>query len=124
MLLKNCNVVDVTEGKVIPYVAINIEGNRILSIGEEAGGEQGGCLDLKGAYVLPGLINAHVHLSIYFPYNEVTQSESPIITTMRSYKRAIDALNAGVTTIRCVNEWYQVDLKLRSMIERGWVNGE
>jgi imidazolonepropionase-like amidohydrolase len=124
MLLINCNVVDVVAGKVVHDAEIKIKGNSIERIGKS--GEEKGedSLDLNGSYVLPGLINAHTHLSIYFPYNEADPNESPFITAMRSYKRAIDALNAGVTTVRCTGEWYQADLKLRSMIERGFVSGE
>ncbi len=125
MLLKNCNVVDVIHGKILKDVSIEIIDRKIKGIGEVPSRQVGNeVVDLRGSYVLPGLINAHTHLSIYFPYNEADQNESPFITAMRSYKRAIDALNAGITTIRCTGEWYQADLKLRAMFERGWVNGE
>ncbi|MDG6999097.1 MAG: amidohydrolase family protein [Nitrososphaerota archaeon] len=104
-------------------MSIRVDKNKIESI-EENPREAVSAIDLKGAYVLPGLINVHTHLSIFFPYNKLEPDESLAGVTMRSYGRAIDALSSGVTTVRCTSEWHRIDILLRSMIERGWVNGE
>src|SRR5690242_4091367 len=60
LILRNANVVDVRSGRVTAMTTIRIVNDRIESIGA-ASGPIGGVkvLDLKGKYVVPGLIDAH-----------------------------------------------------------------
>jgi imidazolonepropionase-like amidohydrolase len=69
------------------------------------------------------LINCHVHLSLFFPFHEADPHEHPAITVLRCQRRGMDALRAGITTIRTVGEKNGVDLHLRTMIQKGWVEG-
>ncbi len=124
MLLKNCNVVDVVTGTIRRNASIKLNKNKIESIDESNNSNDSSVIDLKNAYVLPGLINVHTHLSIFFPYNKLEKNESLAGVTMRSYGRAVEAVLSGVTTVRCTSEWHRIDILLRSMIERGWANGE
>jgi imidazolonepropionase-like amidohydrolase len=48
------------------------------------------------------------------------ESESPAATVLRAAKRARDALDAGITTLRCVHEQNRADLWLRDAKQRGW----
>lgn len=119
--LENCNVVDVRKGR-IEEVPIVIDKGRIVSL---APVKDDNCekIDLDGAYVLPGLINCHVHLSIVFPFSDIDPNESPAITALRCQRRGMDALKAGITTVRTVGERYGADIHLRTMIAKGWVEG-
>ena len=80
-------------------------------------------LDLDGAYLAPGLISCHTHLSIVFPFHETDENEHAGYTALRAAERATDALNAGVTTVRTTGEIHRIDLVLRDMIARGWARG-
>ena len=80
-------------------------------------------MDLQGSYVLPGLFNMHNNLSLVFPFKDTDPNESPAITVLRCFKRAQDALLAGVTTLRTVGEQNRADIYLRRMINEGWVRG-
>ena len=120
--LINCRIVDVVEGTTREG-SVSIQGGKIRSI--DASGDSSGdnTLDLQGAYLSPGLISCHTHLSIVFPFHERDENESAGITALRCLKRGHDALRAGITTVRTVAELHRADLSLRSMIHKGWAEG-
>jgi len=119
--LSNACIVDVRRGE-IREGSVTIRSGRIV---EESEDEPHGSadVDIGGAYVVPGLINCHTHLSIVFPFSEWDEHESPATTALRCSRRGFDALRAGVTTVRTVSEMHRADIALRSMIENGWVRG-
>lgn len=63
VLLKEVRVVNVEKGTVSGPTQLLVENGMIKMIGDRAGrGFVGETRELAGAYVLPGLINAHIHL--------------------------------------------------------------
>ena len=95
-------------------------------------------VDLKGSYILPGLINAHCHLFGSGKPTKVMQlSEHTLKKLLRLVqtplgialskkgmkKHALTALNAGVTTLRSMSEFLYLDVKLRKKIEEGKIIG-
>jgi imidazolonepropionase-like amidohydrolase len=82
------------------------------------GAADGSVFDVGGRWLLPGLISCHTHLSIVF--GETDEAENPALTAYRAATRATQALQAGVTTVRCVHEQNRADLLLRTAVERGW----
>lgn len=65
LLLKQANVVDVVSGNIERNTSLFIEHGKIVAIGKRAGkrAKAAQVIDLKGAYVVPGLIDAHVHVA-------------------------------------------------------------
>jgi imidazolonepropionase-like amidohydrolase len=86
-------------------------------------------LDLKGATLLPGLIEGHSHLFLH-PYNEVSWNdqvlkESRAERTARAVIHARKTLMAGFTTTRDLGTegaWYD-DVGLKQAIEKGVIPG-
>ena len=91
-------------------------------------------IDLKGKFILPGLINAHCHIfgsgkptKLMEIDTEKLKKIAKILETplgkyymMRSMKKhALISLNAGVTTLRSMGEPMYFDIKLRKKIEKG-----
>ena len=89
-------------------------------------------IDLKGNYVIPGLINAHAHIMGEGKPRTLTgksdKSLQRFAWLMRRWigkkvvmrmmrENATSALNAGVTTIRSLGEPYYYDMELRKDIE-------
>ena len=123
MILKNCRILDVESG-AITEAAITVANDEIVSI-DRVVGQDGGLqvIDMQGAYVLPGLISCHTHLTIVFPFHLSDPGEDAAISAYRAYRRGQDALQAGVTTVRTVGELNRADIALRKSIAAGWVNG-
>lgn len=60
----NANVVDVEQGKVVPGMTVSVRDGIITKMAKSAAKIQEGEKDLTGLYLMPGLIDSHVHLDI------------------------------------------------------------
>lgn len=91
-----------------------VEGNRIAAVGPRrelsalVGGESCQRVDLSHLYLLPGLINTHVHLEFSGGANPLADyyAESPEKRLVRAVRNAQVMLHSGVTTVRdCGSSW-------------------
>src|SRR4030042_5351970 len=117
---ENCRGIYVARG-LIQETVVTIEKEKIVGFGDSEDRED--VFDLEGAYLLPGLVNGHVHLGDVFPFSEVDPNEGKAVHVLRCLKRGIDALQAGITTVRTEGTRYGVDVDLRAMIRKGWAEG-
>jgi imidazolonepropionase-like amidohydrolase len=101
--LINANVVDVRSGTIQANAAVVLRGGRIESVGAGAAPAGVRAIDLRGRYVVPGLIDAHVHIGS--------------VAQMRA------ALDSGVTTVRSAGVSHFVDVGLRELVRRGALAG-
>lgn len=79
-------------------------------------------VDLSGAFVLPGLIDLHVHLAIDANADAAT-SRSPERLALSAAAYAVRLLGAGVTTVRDVGDNSGVTLALRDAFARNLLPG-
>ena len=81
--------------------------------------------DLGGRWVMPGLMDMHVHLSLALPgpAQLASRLESDMAVTVRAYRNALDGLNAGVTFMRTLGDMRFVDLELKRAINAGVIVG-
>jgi hypothetical protein len=77
LALVNANVVNVRDGKINSNATIVLRGGRIESIGAAAAPSGVTTLDLKGKYVLPGLIDAHTHADSFAAFRRALESGVP-----------------------------------------------
>jgi imidazolonepropionase-like amidohydrolase len=126
-LLVNCSVVDPVDDSPHPDGAVMIEDGRIAAAGHvddvvAAAGDVE-TWDLGGAYLLPGLMNMHVHLGLVLPGMTDLHQEDQAARALRMAANAREALHVGVTTVRLVGENRQTDFAVRNAIERGYIQG-
>ncbi len=106
--------------------AIAIEGERIRAVSASAGpGAEDRALDLTGCYLLPGLIDCHVHLAMPTdePDPSVVARWPDAMIAIYAMKAAERTLLGGTTTIRDCGGWNYVEMAVRKAIQRGWCVG-
>jgi imidazolonepropionase-like amidohydrolase len=106
-LIRPQQVFDATSEQAHPGWVVLVTGNRIVAVGPAASvtppaGAR--AIDLPGATLLPGLIEAHTHIFLH-AYNETTWNdqvlkESEAYRTIEAVKHCETTLLAGFTTLR------------------------
>jgi len=126
-VLKGAKIFDGTGKNVIENGVIVIgDDGRIRRVGEniDFSGEKGITYDLKGKFVLPGLIDVHVHLGAHGmadTYKENLVEEK--FRAIRAAKEMENTLNAGVTTVRNCGSVNHLDFSIKKAVEQGLIKG-
>lgn len=121
--IQNATVFDGTGSEPFGPATIVIEGERITAIGSDVEVSPAAeVIDAGGAHVLPGLIDAHLHLFGIQGYDFGSWAmESPKLHAIRSAIEVQEILGAGYTLIRDCGSDHALELK--RAIEEGKVNG-
>jgi imidazolonepropionase-like amidohydrolase len=119
-------LLEVKTGKTLTDQAIVIAENKIVSVGPAAdlkASADDEVIDLRQATVLPGLIDAHTHLTSnpVFGYQELAVSIPREALT--GARNARITLQAGFTTVRNVGARGYTDVALRDAINGGDLPG-
>ena len=114
-------MLDVVAGKMVDNPVVLIVGDRITAVGPGLAIPDGyEVIDLGGATILPGLIDAHTHVTTTYKYLLYGGSMQDAVT---AFTRAKVTLDAGITTVRELWAKDFTDVALRDAIERGDVSG-
>ncbi|OGX87813.1 amidohydrolase [Hymenobacter glacialis] len=119
-------------GRVIPNAVILVKTDRIVAVGPEkdvivpATAE---ILDLRAYTAIPGLIDAHTHMTFYWdkapgttPWQQLG-TLGPAVTVFLAQENARKTLETGVTTVRDLGSSDNMDLAMRALINRGAMHG-
>lgn len=135
----NCNIIDVTDNCALkPDCSIFVDGGKIVKISdrnEKTDGWQ--IVDLKGKYVMPGMINAHAHLFGTGRPSKVISGGAMQKALLKLIefdfgKKILDsivasnaktALLSGVTTVRSSGDMQYSDVRVRDRIKKGELDG-
>lgn len=113
--------------KALSKQTIIIENDKIVAIknGFQTATENQNVIDLSDSFVMPGLMDMHVHLQFELgPHNDAEiATVSPELSGMRSAYYAKKTLEAGFTTVRDLGSDPQYMYALRDAIEKGWIDG-
>ena len=116
-------MLDVKTGHIQDNVTITIQGDKITSIGSGNPPAGANVIHLPSATLLPGLIDAHTHLTSdpNFGYQELGISIPK--EALIGAKNARITLEAGFTTVRNVGAAGYTDIALRDAINEGMLPG-
>ncbi|TKD50747.1 amidohydrolase family protein [Sphingomonas baiyangensis] len=115
------------EGKApIRDAVVIVEGERIRAIGPAATTpvpEGATLVPLAGKWLIPGLMNMHVHLALNLPGASRIHDETPDSMALRTLDNAQKSLMAGITTIRLTGSDAGVDFTVKRAIDSGIFDG-
>jgi imidazolonepropionase-like amidohydrolase len=124
LILTNARLIDGTGARPKDGAALVIEDGRIVAVPDswdESGGEGIEVIDLKGRTLLPGLINAHIHIMMDAgpdPLTKMKREEIPAYV-LEGAKRGEQILRAGITTARDLGGFEFAELALRDAFASG-----
>ncbi len=120
-LLKNATVLDVTTGELQPNQAVLVKDGKIDRIGsglETA--PEATVLDIGGKTLMPGLIDAHVHVLAWTANLRQLTNHSPHYNALRAAEVMRDMLMRGFTTVR---DAAGADFGLQQAVDEGYIVG-
>jgi len=134
LLIRNGTLIDGSGRAPVANDALVVEGNRISSVGglPESLREIGRrtdveTIDATGQWIIPGLIDAHTHLSYGYPHlrseGRGRGTTRPELGVLKAAWNAQKVLRAGVTSISVPGGTWFTDVGVRDAIKLGVLEG-
>jgi imidazolonepropionase-like amidohydrolase len=129
LLIKNGTLIDGTGRDPVANTVIVVEGNRIAHVGDTRGMMRPECpddrvVDAAGKHILPGLIDAHCHISLHQgALPGVKYSSSAEFCTLWAAYAIGRVLRAGVTSIAVPGGKWFTDVTVREAVSGGLLEG-
>ena len=133
LVIRNGTLIDGSGKAAARNDAIVIEGNKIKSVGalppdvilEDRRNVE--VIDAAGQWIMPGLIDAHCHMSYGYPMikgeGKGKGTTRPEFSTLKSARSAQKVLRAGVTSISVPGGTWFTDVGVRDAIRLGLMQG-
>ncbi|HVF47687.1 MAG TPA: amidohydrolase family protein [Pyrinomonadaceae bacterium] len=130
-VIKAGHLFDSRTGKFVPNQTIIVRGGRIAEVGPNLSYKNTDTLiDLSKSWVLPGLMDCHVHITSNYPHRKYTglhdiyTTESSGFRSLRGAFVSEQLLMGGFTTIKEIgNDGNYASADVIKAIRQGWVKG-
>jgi imidazolonepropionase-like amidohydrolase len=133
LLIRNGTLIDGSGNPAARSDAIVVEGNRIKSVGalppdiHPEDHKNVEVIDAAGQWIMPGLIDAHCHVSYGYPSvkgeGKGKGPTRPEFSTLRSARSVQKVLRSGVTSISVPGGTWFTDVGVRDAIKLGLMEG-
>ena len=111
------------------YVIVNNETGRYVEVGNGAGPSATKSVDFQGKYLMPGLINAHIHVDsdVYNEFGKpnfgVNDEQEHVRAVMAAAHNMKNMLHHGVTVVRNVGTSWMTDIEMARLQREGSIEG-
>ena len=130
IVIKAGHLFDSRTGKILNDQIIIIKNGKILGVGANLKYKSTDTvIDLSKSWVLPGLMDCHVHITFNFSYRnpsyvELYTTESTSLRALRGAYVAEQFLMSGFTTIKEIgNDANYATADIIKAIKKGWIKG-
>ena len=104
VVFKNANIINGTGAEPMPGGSLVVEGERIKEVSDQAPGQvpaQALVIDCQGKTLMPGLIDAHVHVgAVDADITNQQRTNFPSVLVLKTAKVMAETLDQGFTTVR------------------------
>jgi imidazolonepropionase-like amidohydrolase len=123
-VFRAARMLDVTAGKIVQNPFIVVTGDRITSIAGSTAPAGARVIDLGDVTLLPGLIDAHTHVTSNLEAGSFVRSATSTDAdeTLRGVRNLRLMLNSGFTTVRNVGSGGFSDVALMRASDAGWID--
>ena len=127
-VLTGGTLIDVTSGETMADAVVIIRGERVEAVGPAgtlAMPANATIIPMEGRWLVPGLMNMHVHLGLKLPgaAGAALVDETDVEEVLRMAANARRSLESGVTTLRLIGEDHGTDFALKKAIDSGQITG-
>jgi imidazolonepropionase-like amidohydrolase len=127
LVLTGGTLIDGRGGAPVPNAVVVTQGDRILAAGPAGSTpvptNAARTIDASGLYVMPGLIDLHIHFTQQRGPEMGAYSDSPAAAAIRGTALASQLIDAGITAARDVGTMDDVALRIKEGVERGIIRG-
>jgi Imidazolonepropionase and related amidohydrolases len=123
LILQNAALFDGTGADVRTGMTVVVEGKKILDVSGAPRTASAGdtVIDCRGKFLMPGLIDGHMHLGLVDPaMSELVRRNPPGLMAAKMFINLKDSLDQGFTTAR---DCGGTDAGFRIAVERGYAVG-
>jgi imidazolonepropionase-like amidohydrolase len=117
-VLTNATLIDCVNPQATPGTSVVIEQGRIAGIlpaGKKAATGDSEVIDLKGAYLMPGLWDVHIHPD----YLSLADMPLPDQVTLFGHKLMAALTESGITGFRCAGAHHYMDVAWKRAFDSG-----
>lgn len=127
LVLTGGTLIDGRGGAPVANAVVVTQGDRILAAGPAGStpvpADAARTIDATGLYVMPGLIDLHIHFTQQRGPDMGAYSDSPAAAAIRGTALASQLIDAGITAARDVGTMDDVALRIKEGVDRGIIRG-
>jgi imidazolonepropionase-like amidohydrolase len=123
MFIRCGELLDGSGGAALRAAVIEVRDGRIVAVHRTPPPAMDVVVDWGAFTVLPGLIDAHDHLTLDLGDEELQSREPEVWTALKGAGTAARIVSAGITTVRDCGARRHLDVQLRTAIASGLVRG-